>query len=744
MQKLSICLLFGLILFLFFGCVQPDPFVVAKKDSVVEDFLLEHDFSNPKSVLFSAAEIIKMEKEIIQNCGSQIPLKDSYRVSYADFNSGETVNAWVGKASNKVVCSYLEKLDSGSRVACFGGAFNKDLNRCEGEPVVEYVCSVGKYEAVSGKCLVFPDVNFVCSKGVYDSNFGKCVFSPQIQMTCVQGEYDSQTQKCVFVPQTQIICSKGVYDSVSDTCEYNPPVNNVCSIGTYDETTQTCIYDPVSTTCSSQNGFVCTATQTCDGDLITASDTNKCCKISCVGGSSDDLDIPWSFFAVHFEIHTSGKDSVMAPDVWQNMVNTVELANQYNVPLTIMFWPGSAQYALASPGRIAQVRDWQAQGHEIGIHNQGCYGTDGDDASELHKESDNILYEQLAGDYTIKSGTSVCTTNLISTFIYEGGGRPDGRSAVAIKHDIASGHPVYGLNIKAGYENGTSIKIAQYNTLNKDEIYGFVNHGEGDAGNIGGTVELKEWLLFLHEKDPEGKKRMTLSDIMEKYILPNNLVVSIGEVCSSTDAQVQQCLPLNRIETKSGSSTCMNPFDTGAFNFGRCLHTGTYCELEEGLSQEQLCSISRGDYYTYVPTSCVIKNIADYEPPVCGGVVEGKTCSALGGTICTKEQTCSGKTKAASDTQSCCVEGSCTGTDVSECGDGYCDGAAGEKTSCPADCPGGTTKYTCPNKQCESSLGENSTNCPADCGGGTGAVCGDGICDGAAGEKTTCPQDCKI
>ena len=325
----------------------------------------------------------------------------------------------------------------------------------------------------------------------------------------------------------------------------------------------------------------------------------------------NESNVPYSFLAVHFEIDPNSKE---AGDKWQNMVNMVDLANQYHTPLTIMFWPGSAEYALTSSERMIQVRKWQAQGHEIGIHNQGCYGTDSTtDSAAFHKKSDNLLYEQLAGDYTIKSGTSVCMADIIPTFKYEGGGRPDGRSALAIKFDIIPGHEIYGLNIKAGYAGGTQIKIAQYDTLNKDEIYGFVDHGEGDAGDLGGTVELKEWLDFLYEKDPEGKKRMTLSNIMEKYILPNNLVASMEEFCTSTDPQIQQCLSLSRLPTKPGSVNCISPYDTGAFNFGRCLQTGTYCELEEGLSEKQLCSISQGDYYTYVPTSCLVKNIIQYE-----------------------------------------------------------------------------------------------------------------------------------
>jgi len=325
-------------------------------------------------------------------------------------------------------------------------------------------------------------------------------------------------------------------------------------------------------------------------------------------------NVPYSFLAVHFEINPNDNE---ARDRWQNMVTMVELANQYNTPLTIMFWPGSAEYALSSPERIAKVREWQAQGHEIGLHNQGCIKeTESKPSWSDYDASDNALYEELAGNYTIKSGTTgdYCDW-LIPTYKYEAGGRPDGRSALAIKFEIAPGHDVYGLNIKAGYADGTAIKIAQYNTLNKKEIYGFVDHGEGDAGNLGGTKELKKWLIFLYGKDPEGKKRMTLSDIMEKYVLPNNLVASMEDFCSSDDPTILQCLSLAKTQTNSGPYSCMNPYDSGAFNFGRCLQTGTYCQLENGLSEEQLCNISRGDYYTYVPTTCVVKNINEYEPP---------------------------------------------------------------------------------------------------------------------------------
>ena len=124
--------------------------------------------------------------------------------------------------------------------------------------------------------------------------------------------------------------------------------------------------------------------------------------LGCTQPDFDSSDEPYSFLAVHFEIIP--KDSE-ATDRWQNMVTMVDLANQYNTPLTIMFWPGSARYALASPERIVQVREWQAQGHEIGLHNQGCYNEGECKGVELFNPEyyDGGIYE--LGDFEPLDGT---------------------------------------------------------------------------------------------------------------------------------------------------------------------------------------------------------------------------------------------------------------------------------------------------------------------------------------------------
>jgi len=568
-------------------------------------------------------------------------------------------------------------------VDCGAGEYDSKQNAClfnltSGQKISVIKCPLGfNLNEEEETCEKLVESVYICNdaNGTYNSSIGKCI---------------------VLVQNTQYVCQVGTYNSSTGIC--NVIIENLthsCTEGTIQEINGTKFCVVSLDVIKKQTVLYCGNGECDEKELVQGICPEDCGQTNSTNFTEEMPDVPYSFFAVHFEIDPNSKE---AGDKWQNMVNTVDLANQYNVPLTIMFWPGSAEYALASPERIAQVREWQAQGHEIGLHNQGCFGEKECDAGSAgcHKASDNILYEQLAGDYTLKSGTTVCPLNLISTYKYEGGGRPDGRSAVAIKYtyDLAPGHEIYGLNMKAGYANGTQIKISQYNTLNKDEIYGFVNHGEGDAGNIGGTVELKEWLRFLYEKDSAGKNRMTLSDIMEKYALPNNLVASMDEVCSSTNTLVQQCLPLNEIETKLGTNRCMNPYDSGAFNFGRCLRTGTYCELESGLSEEQLCSISRGDFYTYVPTSCVIKNIEDYEPPIC---------------------------------------------EATTCGNGICDN--GEEKTCTKDCT--TSSFYCGDGECDEKEFSQGI-CPQDCNQTGKGSCGDGICDGPAGEKDSCPSDCVV
>jgi len=305
----------------------------------------------------------------------------------------------------------------------------------------------------------------------------------------------------------------------------------------------------------------------------------------------------------HFEIDP---DSADAQKKWDDMVGLVDIADQYHTPLTIMFWPGSAEYALSSAERLAEVRDWQMRGHEVGTHDQGCSGIDTCSAGsfECFKPEDAAKYAELAGDYGILSGTSSACEGQLASFKYYAGGRFDGRLSYALKYVQENGLTVYRTHIKAGYAGGTPLRIQQYVTLRPGEIYGAVNHGEG--ANFGGYEDLIEWLEFLSEKDPVGERRMTLRDLMESYAIPNNLYVTWEQVQNQATPEIATCSAFLGVGEEIPSWYPETPL----FNFGRCLKTGTYCEYNESWCDYGVA----GHGNPYSPRGCEEKDVSEFEP----------------------------------------------------------------------------------------------------------------------------------
>ncbi len=417
---------------------------------------------------------------------------------------------------------------------------------------------------------------------------------------------------------------------------------------------------PASETCSQKGGVIC-SDNACSGQT-TKMVEGWCCIGSCGGqktpqntssnpspipaeNSSGNLnDTPWSFFAVHEE------------GPFEGIVEIVGLANQYHVPLTIMFWPSEVAYILKNQSRIDLVHQWQAEGHEIGIHTQDCWdgpecwngstdpacGFKYQEGRPVGAPADEADYARLVAPYKIKSGTSSCYKWTPKSYIYEGAGRPDGRNSIAQElYDPELGHTFYALDMKAGYMPGDGLcggadaKIAEYTTLNPNEIFGFAFHTSDYYGNPADpsfTAHDKSQLIklfeFLYEKDPQGNKRKTLSDLFESYILPNNLTMKFQNLADSSNATIKACSYV-AYENITGYST------TQAFNFGRCLQTGTYCAYDEnGLNANNTL---------YCPTTCIVKNISEFN----------KSRSLAG-----------------------------------SCGNGNCD--SGEQKFCPNDCPAGS------------------------------------------------------
>ena len=325
------------------------------------------------------------------------------------------------------------------------------------------------------------------------------------------------------------------------------------------------------------------------------SETNANCAQDCNGDN-----VPYSFFIIHSETDPERTDE----QVWQDLIRTVDLCNQYHTPVVFGFWPGIVDYILENQSRIDKVHEWQAQGHEVGIQPQGCFGVDGcDDPDACWQEDDGANAERLAAPYKIKSGSLGCLDYIPEDFIYFAGARFDGRTAYSLKYQMENGQTAYRLHIKAGYAGGITRKVQQYNTLNPNEIYGFVNHGEGDL-----TI-LEDWLKFLSEKDPEGEKRKSIVDLMDNYVIPENRYVTWGQVITNATPRIAECSVLLDMPTEASKELSWYP-ETNLFNFGRCLDTEQYCEY----NRSWCIPIFGWGTFVYEPESCTLRDISDFEP----------------------------------------------------------------------------------------------------------------------------------
>ena len=282
----------------------------------------------------------------------------------------------------------------------------------------------------------------------------------------------------------------------------------------------------------------------CEGIWLIDEGAYGCCSGYCV--SEREAEVPYSFFFVHaectevhgkclMELEEGEKGLIYDRGAWLELNKLVDLADQYNVPLTIMFWPTAVDVILDDPKKIEAVKSWQAAGHEIGIHIQydGQGNFNPDNLSRYRKLLDFSYQTE------IKSGTIVNKDmNTPQETIYDVDGRvvgdalggdphQDGRTSKAIVNSF-NNHLTYRINARAGYLDPRT-KELEYNSLEPDEIYGVGLH---PVDILQDPKIIENWFKFLHDKDPQGIKRMTVSGLMESYVILNNLI--IGERCGNT------------------------------------------------------------------------------------------------------------------------------------------------------------------------------------------------------------------
>jgi hypothetical protein len=91
---------------------------------------------------------------------------------------------------------------------------------------------------------------------------------------------------------------------------------------------------------------------------IASADTSEKCKKGPFG----------VFFALHMEagMYTPGLQH--QEQYWPRLVRVVSIADQFDAKLTLLFNPQWAEFILADNNRYHMVKEWQDNGHEVGLH----------------------------------------------------------------------------------------------------------------------------------------------------------------------------------------------------------------------------------------------------------------------------------------------------------------------------------------------------------------------------------------
>ena len=289
---------------------------------------------------------------------------------------------------------------------------------------------------------------------------------------------------------------------------------------------------------------------------------------SCAGGSSGNgaqeesglsaaypSASPYYFIAVHMEpYHSQPLQKERIADEYCLLETMVEKANGYTMKLTLMFSVPWVEYIMESPERIAEVQQWQEQGHEIAVHHHDIYGGTWDGFTEYSSEEAVRLRTERAGSAEEYRGTladlmavlgktpfsfrSGCTNEeydknsmpdeiICSTCSgYAGFGEPG--TTLADKENPDRGRNAF---ITTGMWKGIrrkwlspflidsdlNRKDAQdtFSSMEGGEVFGGLMHSQKDE-----LSPFISFLEFLHEKDPSGGKSRTVSEIINGGILP--------------------------------------------------------------------------------------------------------------------------------------------------------------------------------------------------------------------------------
>jgi hypothetical protein len=139
------------------------------------------------------------------------------------------------------------------------------------------------------------------------------------------------------------------------------------------------------------------------------------------------------YIIIHMEEQFSESGSV---NNWQKITETIELAQEYNILLTVAWSPSWAQWFINNPEYLEEVLSWENLGHEFAIHHHGpshaawdgFTNRDSDKSRPGYKgdveDMMNLLNQISNHQYTVYSGTDEESDLPQGMLINSNGGSP--------------------------------------------------------------------------------------------------------------------------------------------------------------------------------------------------------------------------------------------------------------------------------------------------------------------------------
>ncbi len=231
-----------------------------------------------------------------------------------------------------------------------------------------------------------------------------------------------------------------------------------------------------------------------------------------------------TFLVIHFEVGGNTRSLEHQKEFWQPTVDFVKLADMYDAKLTLQFNPQWAEYILKDKNKFSLLKEWQKQGHEVGLHHHGYdHGNWNGYTNRLGMENNPEfrgrigdmmkVMQELAYPYQILSGTITDEESDYPQGIkYDTEGIEIYHARAKPKQVILGGKEVVQVGMAFLSFKGDIEKFkCEYSKSAEDEVFGIVTHEIDFAEN---PEIIEEWLKFMKSN---GRRIQTVSEVIANY-----------------------------------------------------------------------------------------------------------------------------------------------------------------------------------------------------------------------------------